>query len=154
MKNVGKKLTNNKKGFTIIEVVLVLAIAGLIFLIVFLAVPALQRNRRDTQRRSDLSRFVAQLENYAANSNGNYPDAGEANSASFKTDYMDTFRDPSASTGFYTIQAQQSDNTGVIHYSADAQCNDDGTLDTPAGGARKVAASIKLEAGRYCQDNS
>ena len=31
---------SNKKGFTIIEVVLVLAIAGLIFLMVFIALPA------------------------------------------------------------------------------------------------------------------
>ena len=43
-----------KKGFTIIEVVLVLAIAGLIFLMVFLALPNLQRSQKDTQRRDDL----------------------------------------------------------------------------------------------------
>ena len=43
-------------GFTIIEVVLVLAIAGLIFLMVFIAFPALQRSQRDTQRRNDLSK--------------------------------------------------------------------------------------------------
>ncbi|MBS7346174.1 MAG: type II secretion system protein, partial [Candidatus Sacchiramonaceae bacterium] len=41
---------HKKYGFTIIEVVLVLAIAGLIFLVVFIALPALQRNQRDTQR--------------------------------------------------------------------------------------------------------
>ena len=35
-------------GFTIIEVVLVLAIAGLIFLMVFIALPVLQRSQRDT----------------------------------------------------------------------------------------------------------
>ena len=39
---------HNKKGFTIIEVVLVLAIAGLIFLMVFVALPALQRGQRDS----------------------------------------------------------------------------------------------------------
>ena len=44
------------KGFTIIEVVLVLAIAGLIFLMVFIALPALQRGQRDSQREQDLSR--------------------------------------------------------------------------------------------------
>jgi prepilin-type N-terminal cleavage/methylation domain len=44
----------NKKGFTIIEVVLVLAVAGLIFLMVFLALPALQRSQRDMQRKQDL----------------------------------------------------------------------------------------------------
>ena len=38
---------DNKKGFTIIEVVLVLAIAGLIFAMVFIALPALQRSQRD-----------------------------------------------------------------------------------------------------------
>lgn len=40
-----------KNGFTIIEVVLVLAVAGLIFLMIFLALPALQRSQRDTQRK-------------------------------------------------------------------------------------------------------
>ena len=53
---------NKEKGFTIIEVVLVLAIAGLIFLMVFIARPALQRGQRDTQRRDDVrcgSRYSA-----------------------------------------------------------------------------------------------
>ena len=48
-----------KNGFTIIEVVLVLAVAGLIFLMVFLALPALQRSQRDTQRKSDIARLKA-----------------------------------------------------------------------------------------------
>ena len=54
--------TNSRKnlsGFTIIEVLIVLAIAGLIMLIVFLAVPALQRNNRNKQRASDASRTLA-----------------------------------------------------------------------------------------------
>lgn len=50
--------SNNKKGFTIIEVVLVLAIAGLIFLMVFLALPALQRSQRDAQRRQHAALVV------------------------------------------------------------------------------------------------
>lgn len=64
---------NNKKGFTIIEVVLVLGIAGLIFLMVFIALPALQRNRRDTQRTSDISRLAAALTNYQTNNSGAIP---------------------------------------------------------------------------------
>jgi prepilin-type N-terminal cleavage/methylation domain-containing protein len=43
------------RGFTIIEVVLVLAIAGLILLMVFIALPALQRGQRDTARKNDVS---------------------------------------------------------------------------------------------------
>lgn len=56
-----KKHRLNRSGFTIIEVVLVLAIAGLIFLMVFVALPALQRNQRDTQRKNDLAIFVDSL---------------------------------------------------------------------------------------------
>ena len=58
---------NSKEGFTIIEVVLVLAIAGLIFLMVFVALPALQRSQRDTARRNDLSRVDTSLVQYQTN---------------------------------------------------------------------------------------
>lgn len=75
------KKQSNKKGFTIIEVVLVLAIAGLIFLMVFVALPALQRSQRDTQRRNDLARVSTSLTQYQTNNqntnNGtNLPGAG------------------------------------------------------------------------------
>ena len=64
---------NNKKGFTIIEVVLVLAIAGLIFLMVFRALPALQRSQRNTRRRQDMARILSAVNDYQANNNGRSP---------------------------------------------------------------------------------
>ena len=64
---MAKHNTNSKEGFTIIEVVLVLAIAGLIFLMVFVALPALQRSQRDTQRRNDMSRVDTSLVQYQTN---------------------------------------------------------------------------------------
>jgi prepilin-type N-terminal cleavage/methylation domain-containing protein len=67
------KLQQKQKGFTIIEVVLVLAIAGLIFMVVFLALPGLQRSQRDTQRKQDVGRFVAQLTTYQGNNKGALP---------------------------------------------------------------------------------
>ena len=60
----------SKRGFTIIEVVLVLAIAGLIFLMVFIALPALQRSQRNTQRRDDYSMLVTAVNSYMASNNG------------------------------------------------------------------------------------
>lgn len=65
-----KTKLNNQKGFTIIEVLIVLAIAGLIMLIVFLAVPALQRNSRNTTRNSEASRINALVTECMANRNG------------------------------------------------------------------------------------
>jgi prepilin-type N-terminal cleavage/methylation domain-containing protein len=47
------------KGFTIIEVLIVLAVVGLIIVIVFMAVPALQRNSRNNARNNDATRIAA-----------------------------------------------------------------------------------------------
>jgi prepilin-type N-terminal cleavage/methylation domain-containing protein len=63
----------DKKGFTIIEVMIVLAIAGLIMLIVFLAVPALQRTARNTQRKNDASAVAAAVANYIDDNGGTLP---------------------------------------------------------------------------------
>lgn len=63
-------------GFTIIEVVLVLAIAGLIFLMVFIALPALQRSQRDTQRRDDMSKVTNAITQFQTNNDGDLPDDG------------------------------------------------------------------------------
>ena len=64
-----------QEGFTIIEVLIVLAIAGLIILIVFLAVPALQRNSRNTQRKNDVSGLLGAVSEYVSNNNGQLPTA-------------------------------------------------------------------------------
>ena len=66
-------MTKNKKGFTIIAVVLVLAIAGLIFLMVFIALPALQRSQRNTRRRQDMARILSAFTEYQSNNNGKMP---------------------------------------------------------------------------------
>lgn len=60
-------------GFTIIEVVLVLAIAGLIFLMIFLGLPALQRNQRNTSRKQDYSVIASAIQTYKANNKGEFP---------------------------------------------------------------------------------
>lgn len=66
---------SNDKGFTIIEIMIVLAIAGLILLIVFLAVPALQRNSRNTQRNTDIGSLVGAFNEFVNNNNGTVPNA-------------------------------------------------------------------------------
>jgi prepilin-type N-terminal cleavage/methylation domain-containing protein len=62
-----------QEGFTIIEVLIVLAIAGLIVLIVFLAVPALQRNSRNTQRKNDVSATLGAVSEFVSNNSGRLP---------------------------------------------------------------------------------
>jgi prepilin-type N-terminal cleavage/methylation domain-containing protein len=78
MRNIKNSNTSNQKGFTIIEVMIVLAIAGLIMLIVFLAVPALQRNSRNTQYKSDAASILASASEFTNNNNGTIPVAADS----------------------------------------------------------------------------
>lgn len=75
-RNMRKKDTGDMGGFTIIEVVLVLAIAGLIFLMVFIALPSLQRSQRDTQRRNMMANVQTKVMDYQNNNNGKLPNDG------------------------------------------------------------------------------
>ena len=161
-----KKNIKSKKGFTIIEVVLVLAIAGLIFLMVFVALPALQRSQRDTQRRDDMARFMSQLSQYVSASTAAYN--------SFITNYLkaggDTFADPSTGADYKIVAAvkcttgsagcpNQTTSTtaeysalGAISVYTNATCN--GENPVYIKGDRKVAITLKLEgAGIYCGHN-
>ena len=70
-----KQIKRQKEGFTIIETMIVLAIAGLIMLIVFLAVPALQRSARNTQRKNDVGGIATAVANYIDNNGGTLPDS-------------------------------------------------------------------------------
>lgn len=73
-----QELKNKERGFTIIEVLIVLAIAALILVIVLVAIPQLQRNQRNTARKSVVGRVSTEISNSAGNNNGQIPtDADE-----------------------------------------------------------------------------
>lgn len=77
-------IKNHKEaGFTIIEVLIVLAIAGLIMLVVFLAVPALQRNQRNSARNSEGSRIVGLVTECMSNRNSQIPSCDTAAELSY-----------------------------------------------------------------------
>ncbi|HSX28423.1 MAG TPA: type II secretion system protein [Candidatus Saccharimonadales bacterium] len=140
-----------QKGFTIIEVVLVLAIAGLIFLIVFLALPQAQKSRRDTQRRRDVGIVVGNLEHYLG-SNGSYPST-QALTDSFKAGYLSSFNDPSTGSAYtITYQTTAPASVGTMSFSRAATCGASGALSATSS-TLQVAVSVKLENGFFCQNN-
>ena len=157
--------TNSKKGFTIIEVVLVLAIAGLIFLMVFVALPALQRSQRDTQRRDDMARLATAITQYQTNNNGKVPMAMSTvpTSADFITRYLggtDEFKDPDgeayeikfATLGGTTSAPEPTAVNHEIYVYNMAACNGETMVsDTKTN---SYAIMYKLEgSGIYCSDN-
>jgi len=80
-------------GFTIIEVVLVLAIAGLIFLMLFIALPMLQRSQRNTQREDDLARFLSSVVEYQSNNGSRTPFRTGATTAESVAQFINRYID-------------------------------------------------------------
>ena len=166
---MAKQNIKSKEGFTIIEVVLVLAIAGLIFLMVFIALPALQRSQRDTQRRDDMARVATAVSQYQANNNGNIPKK-ETEKTGSGQDFIDRylggsseFKDPDGaeykikivafSEGVKPINDFSNSDTGhQILFLHNAHC--DGEDAASSNNPRQYAILYKLEgSGVYCADN-
>jgi prepilin-type N-terminal cleavage/methylation domain-containing protein len=108
------KLKKHDQGFTIIEVLIVLAIAGLIMLIVFLAVPALQRNSRNTQRRNDVQAVLGGFQEYANNNNGQLPATVAAGVANAKLGFYAAADFTGSTVNNAVVATVTSNASGVI----------------------------------------
>jgi len=157
-----KKLTN-KQGFTLIEVVLVLAIGGLIFLLAFIAFQQVSANRRDTQRRTDAGRIIGELQNYAGDNNGGVPAASAA--------LTDSCTDPAATTGTFGafmwvylcsktatgFDSPQGTYTTIVSVAGGGTVTKDQIMFTPnsncEGGTTGNRVQIGLEKGVACRDD-
>jgi prepilin-type N-terminal cleavage/methylation domain-containing protein len=151
------KLSKRNQGFTIIEVLIVLAIAGLIMVMVFIAVPNLQRNQRNTGRRQDASRVLTAVDNFVTNANGTMPSINTTNENSILTDggpYTQYSLTAGAGTetnltvnkliilnGTQTLTATNGQAIAVV---TNAQCNNS-VLGSTTSFGRKVAVVYTLE---------
>lgn len=119
---------NNRKGFTIIEVVLVLAIAGLIFLMVFIALPALQRSQRNTRRRQDLSRINSAFTDYLA-ANNHLPTYVDGSTLKIDTDFITRYIDNDCSGVLSDVRVGSTTHVPSVSYSTcgDQFSDPDGT---------------------------
>ena len=170
-----KDLINKKRqsGFTIIEVMIVLAIAGLIMTIVFIAVPQLQRGQRNAARKDVMNRIKTEVDNYSSNNSGGIPTAnnnintGFLPTGGFYVRYISSsassYNDPK--TGTNMIQASSnwtSDATittatvGRVYYGTNRICDSaapENSTNTGAGGRNYVLMGALEGGARYCLDN-
>jgi prepilin-type N-terminal cleavage/methylation domain-containing protein len=123
--NLSKKIAN-QTGFTIIEVMIVLAIAGLIMAMLFIAVPELQASQRDSQRRSYARQAFAALEELHGNG-GKLPSCDSAAGGcsaiiisiakSFLTTYLPPGTDPLTGNSYGSASLGPV-GTGEVHTSS------------------------------------
>lgn len=178
-----KNLKKREEGFTIIEVMIVLAIAALILVVVLIAIPQLQRNQRNSARKAILTRVKTELDNYSSNNNGAYP-TEDANATTgfnmgaggFPTRYFQCgggtydctinvdeprstrpmmFTSATTVPGFAvaTYAGAGTDLVAFVHYNLGATCN--GEAPDGAGSSRQYAIAVALEGGgSFCLDNN
>lgn len=151
-----------RKGFTIIEVVLVLAIAALIILMVFIAWPALQRTQRDQARKSDIALIGSTISTFKSNNKGKLPDICELNKLVFKQGtsiYQAVDCASGDATGSDIItQSAVADNSAVdikqVIVVPRGKC--DGNNVRTDGSPRQVVLAFAVEASgtpmRQCQE--
>ena len=154
-------------GFTIIEVMIVLAIAGLIMLIVFLAVPALQRNSHNTSIRNDVASLLGGMTEFTNNNNGTPPaaivntstqvvtiGAAGTNQAPVKVGYIDGSSATSVSFAVASAAVTNAQADGTVKLYTKAQCNANGKDLVLGSSTRQFAALYGLEGGaKVCQES-
>ncbi len=142
-----KKLQQRKEGFTIIEVLIVLAIAGLIMLVVFLAVPALQRNSRNTQYRNEASRILGAYNETSSNNAGSVLAASVSTSAS--SDAETVLKAGNAKNiSKLTIEAATGTTAPTLTDAVirtGAKCSAANSATTSAGSTRQVVILFQVE---------
>ncbi len=156
--------SGSSSGFTIIEVVIVLALAAFIFTIVFFAVPQLQRALRDNQRNSDASRVVAELITYQSANEGQLPGDSTEGYEGFQARYFDptkiTLEDPSGAE--YEISgpkttgdepARSASKADVFVYPG-FRCNGENIEPTDSPRDFAVMIARDSETTFICRDNS
>lgn len=161
---------NKHKGFTIIEVVLVLAIAGLIFMMVFITLPALQRNQRDALRKRHAQTVADAAQRLLVNNKNRSLIAGFSSTISdlVSGGYLveDEIRDPSTN---HIYELDPSANGGNLYanyqniepvfYGRDTgHCEGGIPKDTASGGlgaeGRNMVYVFGLEGGGWvCSSN-
>lgn len=139
-------LIKKEKGFTLIEIVLVLAIAGLLLVIVFLAVQGAQRSRRDSQRQQDAARMLSAIEACAANNSGAY---GPCDTTAELITAPNNYFNPATVVGGAGNYSAGGGAASVTNFNVTVgnECN---------GTARATAVAVRVgqEAGAaYCVNN-
>jgi prepilin-type N-terminal cleavage/methylation domain-containing protein len=155
LKDIYNKRSKPQGGFTIIEVLIVLAIAGLILLIVFLAIPALQRNAHNTSRKEDVSSLVAALNEYTDNNGGttsgltagaNPTFVSNANLGLYKAANVYWETGATTAPGLGTTSSGTVVTTSDVIFEQGFVCNTTtGTISTANATATSVAATYAIQ---------
>ena len=96
-------LKNKSKGFTIVELLIVIVVIGILATLVIVTFTGIQQKARNSQRQTDINAVDSHVEAFLAQY-AFYPTQADLATASFRTTYMkgldpEALRDPKQATG-------------------------------------------------------
>jgi len=142
-------------GFTIIEVLMVLAVAGIIMLIVFQAIPTLERSGRNNQRKQDVQAILAAVSHWELTNSGDIPQPSDSYLQYAKLTYYNASSDVQIVPFVYNAgvglrppvgAVTDIDKVGVYNYAKCAPIGSTGAVGTGAG-YNDVVALYAIETG-------
>lgn len=157
-----KKTHESDSGFTIIETLIVFAVAGLFILLIFQAVPALQRGSRNDKRNQDVAQILDTISRFQLNNTGSFPVATDT-LADAKLVYYDgdpafvatypAVEQPTVGVAFnfsanaHTATPESNTNTDSVWVYNHRKCDadDSGRSTTQGAGFRDVVAIYGIE---------
>lgn len=134
---------SDQQGFTIIEVLIVLAIAGLILLVVLLAVPALNRNSRNTTMKNDVQSVLSGFSDFAGANDGTLP----ATVTKVVGEPVVKYEKPTKNTTEIKIQGNTAVNTATVAAAGTVALTDTGKIEVRIGGKCDAATTTGTTGG-------
>lgn len=151
-------MNSRQQGFSLIELIMILAIAGILSALVFVAISDAQHNQRDDVRRNAAERYLNAAKQYVADHNGAVPTS--ATDASAPTNILSTYLTASGAT----FQNPQGVNwtagygygvpgtSSLIFLSPQASCSAGISVANGGTNTRQIAVVVQLETSgqSYC----
>lgn len=136
---------SNNKGFTIVELLIVIVVIGILAALVVTTFTGIQQRARNTERQTDIKAIHGQVEAYYAQ-NGRYPTLDNLNDAAFRSANMkgldaEALKDPKGSSS--TLVTTAAGNV----YSYDVQRSGGGTCDNSTNDCAQYTLTATNEGG-------
>jgi prepilin-type N-terminal cleavage/methylation domain-containing protein len=116
-------LKKTNRGFTIVELLIVIVIIGILAALVITTYSGIQKKARDTERKTDVNALHSQVEAYQAQ-NGKYPSLANMNDTTFRTNNL---------KGLDNAALADPNNAGSQQLCGSVQANCYAYVATPAG---------------------